>query len=409
MNLPINSLLVAFSSATNALAQWLIVVFLGRLEGPVVLGSYSLAQSWVLVISYFTMLAFRQQVLAGNLRSYNFSTLLFVRVVFSLLIFAPFLMAVWFFSDALFSSLFFCAIFYKFSDLLVDLISVWYQYSRRFVFLALSSVFRFVFILSFFGVAYYFGFGLIVAFVSLLLGSVVFVFLFDYRFLNLGYNFISRTSFAVFFNIVRNNFWFAASNVLMVLAFALLRQLIDYFAGGVVLGYFSASFQIITLISFFVTAVGQVLLPRFGEYFRSGLWYDFRLLLFKILALFFVFGGLISFLVFLFGGEIIFVIYGAGFEGGYKIFVSVFLSAIPMYLSSIVGASAYAIGSKSVMLRAYLYSLVMLLFFGVVGGYLGGVDGILVAFSFVMIFQVLYFYFSIKRLIRVGGVPVAFE
>lgn len=397
MNLPVNVLLVAFASAISAFAQWLIVVFLGRLEGPAVLGSYSLAQSWVLVISYLTMLAFRQQILAGNFRDYSFFSLLLVRFAFSFLVFIPCVFAVWYFSDHSFLVLFVCAVFYKFSDLLIDLVSAWYQQAKRFFLLAGASVVRLAFVLSFFLAAYYADLGLVAAFGSMLIGAIVFFVFVDFRFLNLRFvDFYSDFSLSFFYEIVRDNFLFAASNVLMVLAFALLRQLVDYFSGSIVLGYFSASFQIVTLISFFVTAAGQVLLPRFGDYYRLGAWVNFRSLLFKVLTLFFVFGVLLSAFVFYFGADIIVLIYGSKFKEGYQIMVLVFLSSIPMFLASVVGASAYAVGSKSIMLKAYMFTLLLLFVLGALGGYFVGVNGVLSAFSVVMIFQVFYFYFSIR-------------
>jgi len=401
MNLPLNALFVAFASAVSALAQWLIVIFLGRIEGPVALGSYSLAQSWVLVLSYFSMLAFRQQVLAGNLGVYSFSSLFWTRFLFSLLLFLPVVVIVYFFSDYLYFYLFLCAVVYKFSDLLIDLLSVWYQAAKKFFFLATVSVLRLLFVMSFFVVSYYCGLGLVVSFLLMLVSAFIFAFVFDFRFLNLRFfDFLNGFSLSVFWGLVKTNFWFAASNVLMVLSFALLRQLVGFFSDGFVLGYFSASFQIVTLISFFVTATGQILLPKFGCYFRASNWAAFSSLLRRIVFLLIVFGLLLVLIALMFGSEVFVFIYGAAFLDGYPILIFVFVSAVPMFVASVVGASAYAAGSKSIMLKGYFYSLFSLLILGGFLGYFFGVFGVLFAFSAVMIFQSFYFYFVIKKLMH---------
>jgi hypothetical protein len=91
-----NSLLLAIATVALALLQWSLLMFIARVDGPTLLGEYSLAQAYAGPAFFLGSLALRPQYLVLQPSLSLFSDFLFLRLVFPAVVFTSLLVFIYF-------------------------------------------------------------------------------------------------------------------------------------------------------------------------------------------------------------------------------------------------------------------------------------------------------------------------
>lgn len=86
-----NSILLTIATVTLALLQWSILMFIARVDGPSLLGEYSLAQAYAAPAFFLGSLSLRTQYLIWEPSGSLFSDFMFLRFVFPAVIFVCFM------------------------------------------------------------------------------------------------------------------------------------------------------------------------------------------------------------------------------------------------------------------------------------------------------------------------------
>lgn len=386
----IDAAYVALSTAALALQQWLIMAAIARIEGPMALGYYTLAQAFATPASYLAWLAMRQQLLVSREDGASPADFMFLRIVVPLLLFAilPAFIGFYYASASLLAiSLGVFAM--KYAEGFFDLIYGRLQQTGQTRLVAMTSLSRCAVSFAAFAAIYAWSRNLPLA---LLVIAAIWLGLFILQRKRL-WPFVDLRELAALsparlmkrWRIVMHLTPLAVSLTVMSFTTTAPRFLLEHLFGAEELGYFAASYHFLALGSVVVSSLGHSLLPGLSKALKDGRQRSFWKQLF-IPALLMQALSLIGVgLAWLIGSDILALVYGPRFAGYGNLLIWAAAVAGPLYGTALLTNGVHAAQMKRSLLGVQLVGLAVLVAstlllaprMGLPGGFVGILMGAL--------------------------------
>jgi O-antigen/teichoic acid export membrane protein len=268
----VSSIWMIAAAAFALVSQYTIVLLVARRSGTIGLGEFSLAQAYVICVSYVGWLALRNQYLVDHTGDYDFSDYLFLRAVFPFFLYATATLVLvfvyWGSQTAIIAASLFAL---KFSEGFSDINAAFFQKEHLSHFITASALLRLIACLAVFVPIYTMSHSLQFGLLALAAVWLVFFQLFDNRFrrhvmpltqnvLDLDINTVSRR-----WSLFKITFPLGCSSAVMILMNYLPRLGLNAFSGLQELGLFSAIQYFLTFGAMFMAIVSQAMLPTLSK------------------------------------------------------------------------------------------------------------------------------------------------
>ncbi|PDS76366.1 hypothetical protein [Rhizobium sp. L43] len=348
---------ITAAAVLAALTQWLVIVAIARIEGPTELGYFSFAQAIVIPVSYLAWLSSRQQILAAAdftaidrhvllrlvvpLALFSFA---FVVVVFGLGRFelVPYLLA---------------AIIMKYAEGIFDIWSAILQVQAKSMKMLRLTIVRVVpaniLLVATYAVTSNIVLGSIISFLAMASAS----FFFERADIAVALSVMRQRwpglGVSQLVSLIRLSFPLALANLLMSVAPAGLRLVVEHKFDASTLGYFSAINQFVTLGSLVQTAFGQAILPRLAYQARQRAWAQFWRTQLGGIGFMLCVGVVATGASYAIGSQVLLMIYGERYVEYYSFLIAMAAAAGFQYAGATAGVGAFAMHLRKTMLLSY--------------------------------------------------------
>jgi O-antigen/teichoic acid export membrane protein len=377
-----DSILLAIATVALAFLQWSILMFIARVDGPSLLGEYSLAQAYAGPAFFLGSLSLRAQYLVLQPSRSLFSDFLFLRLVFPGFVFACLLLFIHFYYiSPTFISIATAIFAMKYVEGFFDLVSGKMQREGDVIGVATTSATRCLFSIIAFGAIYLATRNLPLALFFLPAIWIVF-FLLQRKRLNINVqlpevltvaNFKRRLGLAV------SLFPFSVSLIVNSLALNAPRFILDAALGPKDLGFFSAISHFLTIGALVTGSVAQMALPALVDAITKDSSRKFWQRLVWPAAMVQC-GSIVGVIIAIaMGPELLNLFYGRQFESQSHTLVVAAIVGGPVYCSFIFVNGCYATQMRRELLAIQCLSLLVVVTatlilvprFGVDGAYFG--------------------------------------
>lgn len=398
----LNSTYLAVASIAPAGLGWLIVIVIAHLDGPVLLGEYSLAQAYATPAYYLASLSIPQQILVATEGGASLPNFIFLRVVVPALIFCLLLVFIWFCYG--WSSFFWIAagVFsMKYVDGAFDLACSKMQRAGNVIAVAIINVTRSLVSVPAFAGIYLTTHNLPL---SLFAVSALWIALFSVQ--RKRFDLTARAC-EVFditaenlkrrFLIARHLFPFGISLVVTSLGVYAPRFLLVAILGPKELGLFSAVFHFLVIGALVASSIGEALLPFLASGISNHSVRKFWQQVFWPSALVqsaSMIGVIVAMAA---GSKLLIFFYGPAFAGEGHMLVVAAIAAGPIYCAAIITRGCYAAQMRRGLLLIQSTSLLVVIGVTLMLVPSFGPDG---AFAGMMISAIVQIIMSVVLLIR---------
>jgi O-antigen/teichoic acid export membrane protein len=396
-----NSSFLTIASIAVAGLQLAIFMFVARLEGPLLLGQYALAQAYAMPAYFLASLSLRPQYLVLQPSSGLFSDFLFLRLLVPALVFAFLLMFIYFHDSPSFFLIVAGVCAMKYVEGLFDLAYGKMQREGDVIGVATTNLTRCLISIPAFGAIYLTTRNLPLALFFL---SALWIGLFIIQRKRLDIN--ARLSAVLDFRadhfkrrvgIAQSLFPFSVSLILTSLGGSAPRFLLDAVLGPKELGFFSAVCHFLMIGAIAANSIGQVLLPSLagaiGKHSSHAFW---RRLLWPV-ALVQCASIVAVFIAMAVGPELLTLFYGAEFASHGRTLVVATVAAGPLYCAGMFLTGCYAAQMRRWLIGIQCVSLLVVIAATLILVPCFGIDG---AFGAMMISAATQMGLSIAFLLR---------
>ena len=357
-----NSILLSVATVALALLQWSILIFIARVDGPSLLGEYSLAQAYAGPAFFLGSLSLRSQYLISQPTRSLFCDFLFLRLVFPAVIFGCLLLFIHFYylsQDFIMVAAAICAM--KYIEGFFDLASGKMQREGDVAGVAATNTTRCLFSIIAFGALYLASHNLPLALFFL---PALWIAFFVAQRERLSVN--VRLAEVVTLNHLKRRlalalslFPFSVSLIVNSLALNAPRFILGAALGPKDLGFFSAVSHFLTIGALVTGSVAQMALPALAEAINENSIRKFwQRLVWPAVAVQFasIVGVIISIAI---GPQLLNLFYGKQFEGETHTLVVATVVAGPIYCSFIFVNGCYAAQMRRGLLVIQCVSLLV--------------------------------------------------
>jgi O-antigen/teichoic acid export membrane protein len=377
-----NSSLLAIATIALAFLQWAILIFIARVDGPSLLGEYSLAQAYAGSAFFFGSLSLRSQYLVLEPSRSLFSDFLFLRLFFPAVVFGCLLTFIYFYHTSPSFFLIAAAIFaMKYVEGLFDLASGKMQREGDFTGVATTNITRCLISIFAFGTIYLATANLPLALFFLSLFWIVFLLIHRDR-LSINVQLsevLTADNFKGRIGLALSLFPFSVSLIVNALALNAPRFILDGVLGPKELGFFTAVSHFLGIGALAVGSIAQTALPSLADAIAKHSIRKFwqRLLWPAALVQCACIVGVI--IAIAMGPELLDLFYGREFESQGHTLVVATIVAGPIYCSFIFVNGCYAAQMRRGLVAIQCLSLLVVISatwifvvrFGVDGAFLG--------------------------------------
>jgi O-antigen/teichoic acid export membrane protein len=341
-------------------SQWVVILSVARKDGAVGLGELSVAQAYVICVSYVAWLALRNHYLVASETGTEFSDYLFLRMAFPVLLYAlAMLILILSNHDIRAISVAFGLFALKYSEGFSDISAAVLQKADASRLIAVGASLRFGASVGIFVPIYLFLHSIQLGLFALGVGWLLLFLLIENRYRDRVI--LLDSSLITFDKTVTERRWhlfvttlpLGASSAVMILTNYLPRLGLNSLLGLEEVGKFTAIQNFLTLGATFVAIVGQVLLPTLAAYVKENKLYLFARLL-GIFSLLTAFGCVCAWiLAHIAGDQLLSFIYGPNFESGGIVLEKAIPSMFIIVFSSIMASGATAFNLYRTIFTAY--------------------------------------------------------
>ena len=392
---------ITAAAILSALTQWLIVVAIARIEGPLALGYFSFSQAIIIPVSYLAWISSRQQILATKAMA-DVQDHVLLRMILPLISFSfVFVVLVYIFARIEIAPYLFAAIVMKYAEGFFDIWSAILQREGKSLRMLKVTVLRVIPANIVLVVIYRETSDIVISsLISLvcMLATSIFIggrsakdLLSSSRLVWLS------VSIHRILRLMYTSYPLAFANLLMSLAPAGLRLIVEYRFDAQVLGYYSAINQFVTLGSLVQTAYGQSILPSLAEYSRQRNWKGFWRVQVTGIGLMLTIGVIATMTSYLLGAEVLSLIYGNAYVSYHSFLVAMAGAASIQYAAGVVGVGAFAMHLRKAMLANYCLVALIMLSSAYFFAELAGIFCIPIAMALAGVCQIIIFAATFRR------------
>lgn len=349
---------IAISTVALALMQWGIMAVIARVDGPEMLGYYSLAAAFAAPVGYIAWLSMRLQYLSARDADLSLEDCLFLRTSLQTVAFLSLLMfIVAFYKNATLTAISVGVLAIRFVEGLFDLIYGPLQRDGKARLVASTSVIRVAMSFATFCLFYIWINNLMLALI--IIAAIWLVMFFWERqtlwpgiSLREAFNLLQPGRVKRLRHTVKYLIGFGVGSIVMSFAVNIPRFLVEGALGASELGYFSASYHFLMIGSVAVGSITHGILPPLSKAVREQRWGSF----WKIIAwavLIMVLAALLgALLAWPLGGEIMRIAYGPQFAAHGDLLIWAACASAPVYAAQVLASGCVAARQS----RGYLAS-----------------------------------------------------
>jgi O-antigen/teichoic acid export membrane protein len=338
---------ITLSVLLGAAVQWAIVLVIARVQGPVGIGQYTLAQSYVIPISYLAWMSLRQHLLVEADDRNGMKPYLLLRAIVPLGLYAVVgASIVLLYQDRRIGTITAAVFVAKYVEGFGDLAAGIFQRKGRAGTMALFAAVRAIASIVAFIAAFIWLGQLELALVIMAVVALATTMLLDYPVVLRIWPVDSQheddeTLLAKAYRLGATCLPLGGAAIVVSINASIPRLLVDHFNGAHELGYFAAVSHFVVMGGLIVAALAQSMLPALSKDFasdRSAFW---RLLLVANLVVFaicVIAAGVAA----LIGGKMLGAVYGPTFAGSAGLLVVGALASIFIYGSYIIASAGMA-------------------------------------------------------------------